>query len=552
MNEIQRHSNPLFTQPEEPLHNIVNGRVAAAEVNVDQSLAIGEKMAAEYMATLPEGFYEPLKKRIVTMEAIKKKVKVGDTNVYDMEKLYARLLVISQNRDIELSELFKYELTPMPLSLFDEYGDLRKGSKHVLMQKLAVFTENELPPVEVQLIDGNEALYHTFWPKNTTLLHFAQGLVDRFVRPCETFVIFDCYKENSVKSHERQRRAKGIAPRAYELRSETILPSKENIMKSDQNKKSLIQFLCNMEHNHNSLHLIGEDSPYTHEEADVTIMSYLVKIHQEKEHIQILADDTDIFVLLLFFYWKYRPSAHVTMKKYNGQIIDIKATALKLGDKCLDLLAAHVLSGCDTVSYPFGKGKMTAINLLLKSNVTLHAFVDPLATEQEWVREGLHFMSYLYGGEASVSVSSLRFLLFSKKKEPPKIKCLPPTDDAALQHIRRARLQVLLWRAADQMEPPELDITQYGWKIQNNIPTPVSGVSAIAPRALLQCVACGCKSKSPCSTRGCSCRASKLSCTTYCRCCADDNCANENTKSAMAMDDHDDEDEEESINDDEV
>ena len=193
-----------------------------------------------------------------------------------------------------------------------------------------------------------------------------------------------------------------------------------------------------MEHNHNSLHLIGEDSPYTHEEADVTIMSYLVKIHQEKEHIQILADDTDIFVLLLFFYWKYRPSAHVTMKKYNGQIIDIKATALKLGDKCLDLLAAHALSSCDTVSYPFGKGKMTAINLLLKSNVTLHAFVDPLATEQEWVREGLHFMSYLYGGEASVSVSSLRFLLFSKKKEPPKIKCLPPTDDAALQHIRRA------------------------------------------------------------------------------------------------------------------
>ena len=161
-------------------------------------------------------------------------------------------------------------------------------------------------------------------------------------------------------------------------------------------------------------------------------------------------------------------------------------------------------------------------------------------------------MSYLYGGEASVSVSSLRLLLFSKKKEPPKIKCLPPTDDAALQHIRRARLQVLLWRAADQMEPPELGITQYGWKIQNNIPTPVSGVSAIAPRALLQCVACGCKSKSPCSTRGCSCRASKLSCTTYCRCCADDNCANENTKSAMAMDDHDDEDEEESINDDEV
>ena len=52
-----------------------------------------------------------------------------------MEKLYARLLVISQNRDIELSELSKYELSPMPSSLFDEYGDLRKGSKAVLNAK---------------------------------------------------------------------------------------------------------------------------------------------------------------------------------------------------------------------------------------------------------------------------------------------------------------------------------------------------------------------------------------------------------------------------------
>ena len=202
----------------------------------------------------------------------------------------------------------------MPSSLFDEYGDLRKGSKAVLMQKLSVFTENELPPV-VQLVDGNEALYHTHWPKNTTLFNFAQGLVDTLVRPYETFVIFDCYKENAVKAHERQRRAKGIFPRAYEHRSETILPSKEHIMKSDQNKKSLIQFLCNFEHNHNSLHLIGEDSPYTHEEADVTIMSYLLNIQLKKKHIQILSDDTDIFVLLVFFYWKYRPSASVTMKK---------------------------------------------------------------------------------------------------------------------------------------------------------------------------------------------------------------------------------------------
>ena len=43
--------------------------------------------------------------------------------------------------------------------------------------------------------DGDEALHHTLWQKNMTLFHFAQGLVDTFVRPYETFVIFDCYKK---------------------------------------------------------------------------------------------------------------------------------------------------------------------------------------------------------------------------------------------------------------------------------------------------------------------------------------------------------------------
>jgi len=49
----------------------------------------------------------------------------------------------------------------------------------------------------------------------------------------------------------------------------------------------------------------------------------------------------------------------------------------------LDLLAAHALSGCDSVSYPFGKGKIKAINLVLNSEVTLKEFVNPVAEEEE-------------------------------------------------------------------------------------------------------------------------------------------------------------------------
>jgi len=109
------------------LYNIINGLLAADEVNMYQSVSIGGIIAAEITAKLPDGFYVPFKK------VMKKKMKVGDSSVYDMEKLYARLLILSQKRYVELSDLFEYELAPVPNVLFDDYGDMRKGSKSVLV-----------------------------------------------------------------------------------------------------------------------------------------------------------------------------------------------------------------------------------------------------------------------------------------------------------------------------------------------------------------------------------------------------------------------------------
>ena len=134
----------------------------------------------------------------------------------------------------------------------------------------------------------------------------------------------------------------------------------------------------------------------------------------------------------------------------------------------------------------------------------------------------------------SPSLANLRHSVFIKKIESPKIKSLPPTDEAALQHVRRARLQVIIWRTAGQQSPPDTDITQFGWSIEKNVLTPVAAISVIAPPAVLQSVACNCKSSLPCSSQRCSCHASALSCTSYCKCGADEICANTHTKPIMA------------------
>ena len=461
-----------------------------------------------------------------------------------MENLYARLLIVSQKSNIKLSEVFQHELSPVPSALFDEYGDMRGGSKSILIQRLAVFTTTPFVPVDHELVDGNEAIYHTLWPSNTKLKTFAGKFVNSFSRSHNIYIIFDQYNKHSIKYHERQRRAKGATPKRYVLDDNTELPARDDIMKSEANKSALIHYICNNYKHSTKLNLIGgQDCTNGHEEADVKIISYLRQLLPTSSHIQILADDTDIFVLLVFFVWLYKPAANVSMRKYDGRIIDINATSAKLGDKCLDLLVVHAISGCDTVSYPFGKGKVSAINTMLKMDIDLKAFANPEATELEWMQAGLNFLSLIYCGKIVESLSDLRFDIFSRKTETPKIKTLPPTNEAAMQHIRRARLQVLIWRSADQPSPPQLNISLFGWKIEHDIPVPVYGNGEFAPKALLELVACGCKSTTPCSRSNCSCRVAGLSCTTYCKCKGSDHCANDYTQTDNSTLESDEEDE---------
>ncbi len=115
-----------------------------------------------------------------------------------------------------------------------------------------------------------------------------------------------------------------------------------------------------------------------HDEADISIISYILM--KEKEYsdennndtdeaqiqtIRIMSDDTDVFVLLVYWVCLAKVKSHIQMEKWDGTILDINASSEALGpDKCKLLLAMHALTGCDTTSYLCGKGKLTAIKLL--------------------------------------------------------------------------------------------------------------------------------------------------------------------------------------------
>ena len=84
-------------------------------------------------------------------------------------------------------------------------------------------------------------------------------------------------------------------------------------------------------------------------------------------------------------------------------------------------------------------------------------------------------------------MESARFTLFTRKTKSPKIMALPPTSPNLMLHLLRAHLQVMLWKVADHQTPPDdecSNITNFGWKIVDGIPVPVTGTSDSAPQSL--------------------------------------------------------------------
>ena len=89
---------------------------------------------------------------------MKKVVIVNGKPIFDIETLFARLLVVGQQHGMEVTNIFQYELSPVPPSLIDDFGCLRKVDKTVLVKCLGV-PVNSAPAPEVVLVDASQMLY---------------------------------------------------------------------------------------------------------------------------------------------------------------------------------------------------------------------------------------------------------------------------------------------------------------------------------------------------------------------------------------------------------
>ena len=104
---------------------------------------------------------------------------------------------------------------------------------------------------------------------------------------------------------------------------------------------------------------------------------------------------------------------------------------------------------------------------------------------------------------------------------------LPHMDANLLLHIQWQHLQMILLNAANQQGPPAVNITQFGWKVKEGIPSTVFAADSPAPPGLNDVISCGCKAHGKASSSTtCSCQKNQLSCTIYCMCGGTEGCHN--------------------------
>ena len=149
-----------------------------------------------------------------------------------------------------------------------------------------------------------------------------------------------------------------------------------------------------------------DDDVLLHDEAGVTIISYLIQAADDGRQVVRIR----IFVLLV------------------------------LGEAfmCSQLLGAHTLSGCDTVSFPFGKGKISALKILSAGNFPgLFGVLDEEgATQADLMKVGKQFFTALYGHPAGTSIAQACYNMYSGNQgKPLHIMYLPPTDINLYLHV---------------------------------------------------------------------------------------------------------------------
>ena len=205
---------------------ISNGLVATEDVKKDllQAKERGKAAMEVFIESrlTPEAeaeFFSPIKKlKLKSFSSLKKSVQVKVKNkqipIKSNSDLFGQLALIMQTRTIDLRHVFAFPLGPHPWSLAGVMGELKKSNKATLLHML----EKDVDPIEdiveqvITIVDGMAVVQKTRTCDKTfgQLAECVLRTVVNLGKQSDTIhLVFDVYRDESIKNAERIRRGEG-------------------------------------------------------------------------------------------------------------------------------------------------------------------------------------------------------------------------------------------------------------------------------------------------------------------------------------------------------
>ena len=543
------------------LINIATGEEATDDVRLSLTTLYdqGNEMMKNHLKHFKNSkasFWDPIKKSNIksfTTQKREKLLKQKTVIAMDSELMFRRLLAVSKLRGVNLRNLVRHEMAPIPPALFNEDGTMRKTKKSDLAAVLQCYasTETDLESCSSSafIVDGmaklqsiSEKCFKTFEDIGKLIMRNIIFLL----RDNKTVVyIFDRYDVKlSIKQMERQRRGNSEAP-VYKISAGRNVPNYKLFMKNNKNKAQLANFVSNYVRHHK--HLIPEgrsvilagalDNPNdavllnlqeeefltnmscVHEEADTTMIFHLLTLQLSHERIIVSCQDTDVLILLIYYCALQNISSSLYMftgKSATQRYIHINKICNNVGiDICLSLPSMHALTGCDTTSALYGIGKKTAYTVLKQNKSTLELDKFGTASIDDAVKIARRYVLLLYKSKSCKDLDDLRYNLLQNSNKA--ISNFPPTEDSFIHHVKRSLLQVKIW--CNSHDPSySANPVGMGWSLDGNYILPVMSVLETAPKEVRELTHLYCKDKGACDTLKCECFKAGLKCIDICKC----------------------------------
>lgn len=526
LSAIQDTMNPFHPDTEkECLYNLSTGKAASKGtenflLNIDKIGEVERQKFTDECVKDPARFEERIQnQRLQTFatESGKKKLKAVDGKLIEaclIRDIFGSLLCYAVDNRIDISEVLKYPLSPVPLSICHVDGSMHKSQKSTLMKHLESKIKSDPPnTVDATIVDGvfflhiHQNLPNTYGGVARYLLGRLMELEGR-----EIHFVSDKWVEPSIKGDERQSRVMSSTAEIYTLRGASQkrpakwLPA----LKSTSFKQCLIKFLVDYWADDSFANIIGDKVLFansgndcfkytvsngtvvkeeavkfysTHEEADNRMFFHLSMI-SPPSNVVVRTADTDCLIIALgckhFYADNLKIYLEVGVLSNNSlRFIDINGLHSAIGETfCKALPAYHAFTGCDYTASFSRKGKVMPLKILEKDLRAQHTFaaIGIMNMDENAYQVFEQFVCRMYGQKGVSSVDDARTNIFfskyrSTKNRPSFAKkldgsAMPPCRRVLIEKVKRTGLVTRRWMSAALPHPPPEDPEQCGWRLE--------------------------------------------------------------------------------------